>query len=468
MISFILNNRFVSSEKPSGSSLLDFIRYDMDLPGTKAGCREGDCGACTVIEGTLGDGKVIYRSIVSCLTPLGNVHGKHIVTIEGINMDHLSPVQKAVIDNSATQCGFCTPGVIMSLMAWCLSCDKNLKEKAVASVSGNICRCTGYKSIERASEEISDFLKDKNSSDPAGWLVAKNFLPDYFLSIPQRLAEITSTRNRGDGTCNLITAGGTDLMVKRAEELADTEVRSFFDRSDLRGVSANDGKCTIGASCTTNDFAQSPIINEIIPGAAELLRLVGSEQVRNMGTLAGNIVNASPAADLAVILLALDSTLNIDKSGHLSHLPLREFYTGYKKINLEKDEFIRSIIFNLPAKPVMFNFEKVSKRTHLDIASVNSAILVRNEGDKIIRCRLSAGGVSPFPLFLERTSVFLEGKLLTPDLISEASSIIQDEISPISDIRGSSSYKRLLMRQLFFAHFIKLFPGLLNINDIAK
>jgi xanthine dehydrogenase small subunit len=468
MISFVLNNEFVSSDKPTGSSLLDFIRYDMDLPGTKTGCREGDCGACTVIEGTLVDGKVIYKSIVSCLTPIGNVHGKHIVTIEGINLEHLSPVQKAITDKSATQCGFCTPGVIMSLMSLCLSGEKHVKEKAITSVSGNICRCTGYKSIELASEEVSELLKDKNTSDPAAWLVENKFLPDYFLSVAQKLAEITPAKNEGDVTGNLIIAGGTDLMVKRADELAGADLRPFFDRNDLKGIFVGDGNCTIGASCTISDIAHSPLINETIPGFAAFLSLVASEQVRNMSTVAGNIVNASPAADPAIMLLALESSLNIDKSGHLRSIQLKEFYAGYKKVNMENDEFIRSISFSLPEKPVLFNFEKVSRRTHLDIASVNSAILVRAEGDRILQCSLSAGGVSPVPLFLKRSSSFLEGKLLTPVLISEAVAIIQDEISPISDIRGSSNYKRLLMRQLFFAHFIELFPGLLNVNDITK
>ncbi len=468
MVSFILNNNFIISDKSSGSVLLDFIRYDKVLPGTKAGCREGDCGSCTVLEGTLEDGKVTYKSIVSCLTPLGNVHGKHIVTIEGINMEYLSPVQKTIMDNSATQCGFCTPGIIMSLMSWCLSGDKVLKGQAIAAVSGNICRCTGYKSISRAAEEISEYLKDKNTSDPVRWLVERNFLPGYFLSIPQRLAEITHIKTQDDVTGNIIIAGGTDLMVKRAEELSDREVTPFFDRSDLKGIAAFDGKCIIGASCTATDIAQSPLINEVIPGVAAFLSLVASEQVRNMSTLAGNIVNASPAADLAIIFMALESSLGIDKSGHIHQIPLTDFYTGYKKVKMERDEFIRNISFRLPRKPVMFNFEKVSRRTHLDIASVNSAILLRTEGNRIIHCSISAGGVSPVPLFLQRTSIFLEGKLLTPDLITEAVTIIQEEIAPISDIRGSSRYKRLLMRQLFFAHIIKLFPGLLDVNDITK
>ena len=178
MITFILNNKLIKTENHQGTTLLDFIRYEMNLPGTKIGCREGDCGACTVLEGTIKDDKVKYKSIVSCLTPLGNAHGKHIVTIEGINMKELSPVQNALVDHAGTQCGFCTPGFVMSLTGHSLSEETSDKEKVIASISGNICRCTGYKSIEKAAESISQLLKIKDINDPVKWLVENKHLPE--------------------------------------------------------------------------------------------------------------------------------------------------------------------------------------------------------------------------------------------------------------------------------------------------
>ena len=193
MVTFILNNEQVSTAKPTGSSLLDFIRYDMGLTGTKTGCREGDCGACTVLAGTLTGNTVIYRSAVSCLMPLGNAHGKHIVTIEGINTGHLSHIQQAMADQGAIQCGFCTPGVVMSLVAESTSYRKTTRDSAIASTGGNICRCTGYKSIERAAEAISAFLGDKEITDPVRWLIERKQLPEYFLAIPERLAIIQAT-----------------------------------------------------------------------------------------------------------------------------------------------------------------------------------------------------------------------------------------------------------------------------------
>lgn len=467
MITFILNNQLVSCDKPAGTSLLDFIRYEMDMPGTKVGCREGDCGACTVLEGTLKNGKVYYKSIVSCLTPLGNAHSKHIVTIEGINMEHLSPVQKAIVDNAATQCGFCTPGFVMSLTVHSLSKEKSGKQKAIASVSGNICRCTGYKSIEKAAEDISNILKDKSIKDPVNWLVKKRFIPDYFSTIPERLA-VFKKNNHCSGSNDIIIAGGTDLMVQKAEELAEANINPLQDRKDLKDIKVKNGKCIIGAATTASEIEQSPVIKEFIPEISSYFKLVASEPIRNMATIAGNIVNASPIGDLTILFLALNAEVIIDGSGGGRMIPLRDFFLGYKKLSINKDEVVKSIAFPLPAKPILFNFEKVSKRTHLDIASVNSAIQIIMEGEKVKECYLSAGGVSPIPLFLTMTCNFLNGKTITPDIILQANTIMQGEISPITDVRGSREYKRLLLRQLFFAHFLQLFPERISPGDLLQ
>jgi len=218
MVTFILNNTLITTDRPSGSTLLDFIRYDEGLTGTKIGCREGDCGACTVLLGSAEDNKVRYRSIVSCLTPLENVRGKHVVTIEGINTFNLSPIQQAFVDNAASQCGFCTPGFIMSLTGEALSGRQTTEESVIGSMSGNICRCTGYKSIERAAAEIVSLLKEKDTTEPVLWLVNRKYLPDYFLTIPDRLAGLKDEPE--DNRDIQAVAGGTDLMVQKGEELS--------------------------------------------------------------------------------------------------------------------------------------------------------------------------------------------------------------------------------------------------------
>jgi len=497
VVTFILNNEQISTGKPAGSSLLDFIRYDMGLTGTKTGCREGDCGACTVLVGTTDGSRVTYKSAVSCLMPLGNAHGKHIVTIEGINTGHLSHIQNAMVDNGAIQCGFCTPGIVMSFVAESLSGGKTTRESAIASVSGNICRCTGYKSIERAADDITAALANRNSDDPVKWLVEQHQLPGYFLTIPERLAAIPEQteavperieaipdqteahKERIEATTDSLPtisgspaaaekgvriAGGTDLMVQKGDALAESDIVTFSNRKELKGIEVRDGSCIIGASVTISEAGQSEVINKYIPEITSIIRLIASEPVRNMATIAGNIVNASPIGDMSVMMLALNADVTIEGPGKSRTLPLRKLFLGYKKLDLGGEEYMRSISFEYHPVPPLFSFEKVSRRTHLDIASVNSAMQLCVTGDIITECHLSAGGVSPVPLYLEKTRLFLTGRPVSADVVLQANAIMQEEIAPISDARGSAEYKRLLLRQLLLAHFLKLFPERINLT----
>src|SRR5688572_18326139 len=170
MIRFILNQQSIATDLPAGLPLLDFVRYQQHLKGTKIGCREGDCGACTVLIGSLENGQINYKSVTSCLMPLANAEGKHIVTVEGLNLADLSPVQKAIVEENGTQCGFCTVGFVVSLSGFCISEKEPTHTKALAAMDGNICRCTGYKSLERAAEKLVNNLKDKTSENSLSWL----------------------------------------------------------------------------------------------------------------------------------------------------------------------------------------------------------------------------------------------------------------------------------------------------------
>ncbi len=467
MTTFILNEKTVSSQAREGETLLDFIRYEKDLPGTKIGCREGDCGACTVLEGRLEGDKIIYRSIVSCLTPIGNARGKHIVTVEGLNMEKLSPVQQAMVDHGGTQCGICTPGFVVSLTNHTLQPEISTPEAAIDSVNGNICRCTGYKSIERAAISISNLLKDKNPENPIGWLVDKQFLPEYFSGIHQRLRGLKDEQ-AGQIQGKMIMGGGTDLLVQQPDQIAETGLDLFFDRDDLKGIAEKDGQVLVGAAATANDIMHSHILEQYFPDIKKHFRLISSDPIRNMGTIGGNIVNASPIADLTIFFMALGSVLHIRREKGNRTLPLEEFFHDYKKYDLKPGEYIESIAFPIPQKPFGFNFEKVSKRTHLDIASVNSSCFIQTENGTISHCSLAAGGVAPVPLFLKKTAAFLKGKPLNAGSIREATGILSEEISPISDVRGSKEYKALLARQLFLAHFMEIFPGMFSIKELTS
>jgi len=467
MISFILNNRLIHTEKQQGMVLLDFIRYEMNLPGTKVGCREGDCGACTVLEGSLHEGKVNYRSIVSCLTPLGNVQGKHIVTIEGLQKEQMSPVQQVIMDHAATQCGFCTPGFVMSLTAYSLDSEPSNEENVLASISGNICRCTGYKSIERAALDLSKILSHKNAEKNLDWLIENAFIPEYFRGMAERIAEIQEeTIKISDG---IPVGAGTDLFVQKADQLFPAQLQFLRFHPDLLKIEIGEEECFIGASATVTDMLAHKGLQSIFPRLKEHFKLISSEPIRNMGTVAGNIMNASPIADVVVFLLALDAIVHLkNKEGERRSVLLRKFYRGYKQTDLQEGELIEKVEFERTREGVFFNFEKVSKRRFLDIASVNSALQVQVEGNMILKADLSAGGVFPFPFYAERTAQFLAGKMLDEQTLLDASEILQEEVAPISDIRGSKEYKRLLLRQLFFAHFIELFPGFIAADNLLK
>ncbi|MEO8572722.1 MAG: FAD binding domain-containing protein [Pyrinomonadaceae bacterium] len=495
MIPFILNNEDIATDLPAGTTVLDFVRYRKNLKGTKIGCREGDCGACTILVGELKDSRVAYRTMTSCLMPLANAAGKHIVTVEGINPQNgsLTPVQQAMVDESGTQCGFCTVGFVMSLTGFCIDDSEKTSEMAVSSIDGNICRCTGYKSIERAAEIVRRQLAEGG----------RQFVPEYFDTVYARLAKMRDatilTETRTAAVISNIVAGGTDVYVQKPDALPETKSSHVFYDDTLRGISDDGSFVEIGASTTVTDLLESPDMRSIFPDLYKHLKLVSSTPIRNMATLAGNFVNASPIGDMTVWFLALDADI-IFNNGR--EMPLRKLYIDYKKLAKTDQEFIQTIRFRKPLEDFRFNFEKVCKRTYLDIASVNTAISLTvestpgpgwippalsisdlgfgiadlDEADhkirnpksqipyqqnrvdyKILSAHVSCGGVAPIPLYLKETSEFLRGQQLNAQTIADANEIMQAEISPISDVRGSADYKRLLLRQLFRAHFVELF-----------
>ncbi len=464
MVEFILNNKKIKKGKPSGSLLLDFVRYDKSLTGTKIGCREGDCGACTVLIGDLIDGQMNYKQVTSCLTPLGNVQGKHVVTVEGLNMEDLSPVQKFMVNESGTQCGFCTVGFVVSLTGFCLSNSEPSYKDAIAAIDGNICRCTGYKSIERAAKHITDSLTGKDQNETIQWLVDQAFIPSYFNQIPAMLNELSPVKDlHRNGT---LVGGGTDLYVQKYDQLIDQDVDIIANFTELRFTDVHNGVCSLGAGNTATDLLESDDLQAMFPQLEEHLKLVASSPIRNIATLGGNFENASPIGDFTVFFLALNSKLTLTENNQNRTILLKDFYKGYKDLDKTAEEIISTITFDIPDRNTEFNFEKVSKRITLDIASANTAVQISVSDNKITQIHLSAGGVAPIPLYMGKTCTYLRGKELSPRHIKSANEVLQSEINPISDVRGSAEYKRILLRQLYYAHFIKLFPNQFTLEQL--
>jgi len=459
VIEFILNNQKIKTDKHPGSTLLDFIRKDARLMGTKIGCREGDCGACTVLVGSIENDKLTYHSIVSCLSPLINAHGKHIVTIEGLEMEELNPAQKAMDNNAATQCGFCTPGYVMALTGNLLS---NNGESAKESMSGNICRCTGYKSIERAAAEVDKTRETLLQGQEIELIIERGWLPRYFSSIEKRLKEITSDLEEAKE--RFLIGGGTDIMVQKPQKVRSEDVQTTL-RNIPAEIKINNGQILIGAGINMSAFFVHKIIMEAFPNFKDFYPLIASRQIRNMGTLGGNIVNASPIGDTSILFLALNADLILSTGKKIA---LKDFFLDYKKIDLKEKEHIHYIAFNETLKSYDVHFEKVSKRTYLDIASVNSAISIKLSDGIIQEIFYAAGGIAAFPKYMAQSCEFLKGKKLNTETLKSAIDILQNEISPISDIRGSKAYKLLLIRQLFLSHIMSLYPKMFEEQEILE
>lgn len=459
--------------------LLDVLRDDLGLTGTKEGCREGDCGACLVLLGVPEPAGIGYRIVNSCLLPLGDVAGRHVVTIEGLNQPDFSPVQQALVDEGAIQCGFCTPGLVIALTGFLLSSVPLSADNGIAALGGNICRCTGYVAIRRAVVRLCGQFRDlETSGGPSSaaritTLIGRGVLPSYFLGIPAHLEDLAKSATalpRDEerlGHSPVMVAGGTDLFVTQADKLRDAELTFLSQRADLQGIRLEDDACCIGAATPLAAVESSPLIRRLLPDLGRHFARIASLPIRNRATLAGNIVNASPAGDLSVIFLALNATVVLEHGGRRRTVLLRDFFRSYKVLDMAANELIIEIRFPVPDAANRFNFEKVGRREHLDIAGASSAIRLRVRDDRIVEAHVSAGSVAPIPLYLRKTSEFLRGKLISPETARETAAAAGREISPISDVRGSAEYRRSLLPRLILAHFLTLFPGHIRAEDLG-
>lgn len=455
-VSFLLNHQSVATLAPAGLLLLDFLRKQLRLPGTKEGCKEGDCGACMVLVGDLqADGTVRYQPMTSCLMPLGECAGRHIVTIEGLNFaDRLSPVQAALVAEGASQCGYCTPGIVVSMTG--LLMDPSLPVDAETiryALSGNLCRCTGYRSLRDSHRHLAPLARRFTARRIEDLLEAEA-IPSHFAEAPAILRELQSS---GEPSCDrpeaIRIAGGTDLYVQRGEEIPTSPVALLHAHPQLGGITREGDRLRVGALTTFEAFGREPEVLAAMPAMPEWLLLMASWQIRNRATVGGNLVNASPIGDMTSLLMALDSELTLLAGEARRNVLLRDFYLGYKTLAKQPDELVESIAFELPAANETVNWEKVSKRTYLDIATVNSGCRITVEAGTVTRAVLSYGGIAATPMQATQTAASLIGKPLDAETMRTALDVLQAEISPISDVRGSADYKRLLARQFTLAHF---------------
>jgi xanthine dehydrogenase small subunit len=453
-ISFILNGNSVSAKIESQTSALETLRRHFGLNGSHEGCNEGDCGACTIGIASPDDRTKFY-AIASCIYPAFKLNGKIVVTIEGLaDGGELHPIQRAILENYATQCGFCTPGIIMSLFCLFSRYPKPTSAQIDSALEGNLCRCTGYVSIKKAADELAaqDFI------DVPSRLNGNNSLSSSTAETDSRL--IPTTREQLVGLMSnssdfKLICGATDIFVE--QNILHKKYDSYLDISNVREfeqIVATSDAIVIGAACTLTRIAESDAVANHVPVLPQTILKMASQQIRNVATLVGNIANMSPIADGAVIALCLGAQLNLLSPQGTHKIPLENFYTGYKTNSLKKNELIESV--EIPFQRGKCSFIKSSKRKYVDIASVNSAMRVEIVNETITDAFVVFGGVAVIPKIASDASKYLIGKRFVRETFEQAGEIAQGEFTPISDVRGGAGFRKELIKNHFLSHFFHL------------
>ena len=469
-LEFHLNGRVVQVEGVSPNlTLLEFLR-SRGLTGTKEGCAEGDCGACSVILVERGsDGRAAYRAVNSCLIPIGLLAGREIISVEGIgSSDHLHPVQEKMVEARGSQCGYCTPGIVSSLFEAYYRDDVRTSADLDEQLAGNLCRCTGYRAICDAADRAlasqptnGDDAFAARLTQPAPPVAASSYQcgAETFFR-PASLAELFGIMASHPSA--RLVAGATELgldITKRYRKF-DTLV-SLEAIPELKEIQRTPTEWRIGAAATLTDI-EATAGREFAP-LRDMLRVFGSRQIRNRATMGGNLVTASPIGDSAPVLLSLDAALVLASCGGERVVPVSEFFRAYRKTALKAGEILKAIIVprgasapGLQRKSAWF---KVSRRRELDISTVAACFTVDLDDAGIVRhARLAYGGVAGTPMRARKTEEALAGRPWSAQTVQSVLPLLKKEFSPISDVRGSAAYRAGLITSLLERFFEEAKP----------
>ena len=466
---FILNGEDVAlKDVAPDETLLDFLRLRRSLKGTKEGCAEGDCGACTVLVGRLLAGRLVYESVNACIRFLGSLDATHVVTIEHLagRDGSLHPVQQALVDFHGSQCGFCTPGFVMSLYGlWMKSPDPSNAEIEKA-LQGNLCRCTGYEAIVRAARAISSYgkaAKDPLLEERKAVVARLTALRDgarveigsakHRLIVPADVDDFARVRE-AEPTATVV-AGSTDVGLWVTKFMRDiTPVIFIGSLEGLKTISEAGGVIAIGAGVTyTEAFAA---LSKRIPALGPLIDRLGGEQVRNMGTIGGNIANGSPIGDTPPPFIALGATLTLRKGGRRRAIPLEKFFIAYGKQDRRPGEFVESVSVPVPAKGEKFAVYKVTKRRDEDITAALGAFRLTLAKDGTVKdIRIAYGGMAATPKRATHVEKALIGKPWTEATVEAAMEKYAADFSPLTDMRASAEYRALAAKNLLLRFYIE-------------
>lgn len=462
-IRFLLDHQLIClDDVPPDLTVLQFLREHQYLTGTKEGCASGDCGACTVVVAQVNGSELVYKSINSCIAFVGSLHGKQLITVEHLKQDgKLHALQQALVDHHGSQCGFCTPGFVMSSFALHKRNPEPNREEVVEALAGNLCRCTGYRSIIDACMESS--LKcvdhfDENAEQTVKQLkritkqtelttgVSKYFAPSRIKELADYLAANPQAT---------LVAGGTDLALSVTQQLNHIEHLVYLGNVvELKKVSLLGNGIRIGAAATYDEF--TPVLAENYPELGHMIERIGSTQIRNCGTLGGNIGNASPIGDMPPPLMALNAQLTLRQGDITRKLAVEDFFIDYKVTDLKPGEFIQDITVPLLTGLEQLKVYKISKRIDDDISAVLAAFLLEIEDDCVKTVRIAFGGMAAVPKRARHCEKILRGQAFTQQTINDAKQALCQDFSPMSDVRASSEYRMQVAQNLLQKCFIEM------------
>lgn len=459
-VHFTLNAERVDIRDVSpNETLLNFLRYSKGLTGTKEGCAEGDCGACTVLVVDAEHGREPrLRAVNSCLLLLPMLHGREVFTVEGLKQESLHPVQEAMVDTLGSQCGFCTPGVVMSMAEAAYRHDIKEPWQLDDQMCGNLCRCTGYRPIRDAARRVVGTFPEGPILGSLQSRPQQQRSLDYedgneSFSIPTDFDALFSQIEKCPEA--QLIAGGTDLSLEitKAHRTLPRLI-SLEAIAELQRLEFKDDGVFIGSALPLSELESA--LSERVPLVTRMLRFFGARQIKHRATAGGNLCNASPIGDLPPVMLALNAQLHLRSQNGTRIVSADDFFLGYRKTALRPGEILEGVWLADLQKGAKSGAYKVSRRRELDISAVAAAFVVRT-GDEgtVEEARLGVGGVAATPVRATQTENYLMGKIFCEEVVEQAATILENEFSPLSDLRGSEWYRRKLVGNFLRGFFIE-------------
>lgn len=466
VVSFYLNGmlQHVMPVSPT-QTVLQYLREQMALTGTKEGCAEGDCGACTVTEASLdSDGQVVFRAINACIRFLPTLDGRALWTVESLaSGGRLHPVQQAMVDHHGSQCGFCTPGFVMSMYTMYQNgLTSPVREEVLDHLSGNLCRCTGYRPIIDAAlnmgnypearldlEQIQQQLSELQEQCQESLCITGT---DQRYFAPNSLDELAALYEAHPQA--ILLAGGTDVGLMVTKQLRTlNEVIYLGAVVELNQIERDDDCLRIGATVLLNEGYEA-LANEY-PEVRELWKRFASMPIRNSGTLVGNVANGSPIGDTAPFLIAVQTRVVLRKGARRRELPLEDLYVDYRKQNREPGEFVEAVLVPLRSADIQVATYKLSKRNDQDISAVCSAYALRVDQGKVASVRIAHGGMAATSRRAPHAEQVLDGQKWGEEAVARAMQALENDYQPMSDMRASNAYRLKAARNLLYRFYLE-------------